>query len=109
MVAQTPTAAPAAATAGPIQLDIMLTDKAGNPITGLKQDDFKLLDNRQPVAISSFKDHESGDGTAAALLIVLDNLNSDFEDVTTERLQIEGYPEEKRREAGESGGSLCVD
>ena len=89
--AQAPQPATAAETAIPIQLDVVVTDKAGNPIAGLKQEDFTLLDNRQPVAMRSFKDHEAGDGTASAVLIVLDNLNSDFEAVTTERLQIENY------------------
>jgi VWFA-related protein len=91
MVAQAPPAAAATETAVPIQFDVMVTDKAGNPIPGLKQEDFKLLDNRQPVTISSFADHEPGGGTPAAVLIVLDNLNADFEAVTTARLQIESY------------------
>jgi len=91
VVAQAPAAAPVAATAGPIQFDVMVTDKAGNPITGLKQDDFKLTDNKQPIAITSFQDHAAGSGTPAAVLIVLDNLNANFTAVTTERLQIEDY------------------
>jgi VWFA-related protein len=90
-VAQAQPAAPAAGSAGPIQLDVMVTDKAGNPIPGLKQENFKLTDNRQPVTISSFAAHQPGDGTAATVIIVLDNLNANFTSVTTERLQIEDY------------------
>lgn len=90
-VAQTPPAAPAAETAVPIQFEVMVTDKAGNPIPGLKQEDFKLTDNRQPVTIRSFTERKAGDGSSAALVIVLDNLNADFNSVTTERLQLEKY------------------
>jgi VWFA-related protein len=89
--AQAPVPATAAATATPIQLDVVVTDKTGKPIPGLKQEDFTLVDDRQQVAISSFKDHAAVDGGGAALIIVLDNLNADFNDVTTERLQLEGY------------------
>ncbi len=90
-IARAQAAAPAAESAGPIQLDVVVTDKAGNPITGLKQEDFTLLDNKQPVAIHAFTAHAAGDGTAAAVLVVLDNLNANFNTVTSERLQLEDY------------------
>src|SRR5579863_7707002 len=86
-VAQAPATPPAAGSATPIQFDVMVTDKAGNPITGLKQDDFKLTNNKQPIAITSFEDHAAGSSTPAAVIIVLDNLNANFTSVTTERLQ----------------------
>src|SRR4029077_16691676 len=39
---------------GTIHLDIMVTDSAGNRVTGLQPWDLKLLDNNQPRKILSF-------------------------------------------------------
>lgn len=87
-------AAPPAAAPGPITLDVVVTDKAGNPIRGLKQEDFTLLDNRQPAAIRSFAAHEidpsRGDDNQG-LFIVIDNVNAGFNLVSTARVQIENY------------------
>jgi VWFA-related protein len=41
------------ATEGFIRLDLSVTDRSGNPVTGLAPDDFKLLDNGQPTEILS--------------------------------------------------------
>jgi len=40
---------------GPIYLDVMVTDKAGAPVSGLELKDFTLLDNNQPGKILSFQ------------------------------------------------------
>lgn len=40
---------------GPISLDVVVTDKAGAPISGLELKDFTLLDNDQPGKILSFQ------------------------------------------------------
>jgi VWFA-related protein len=103
--AQTPAAETGTAAPAPVRMNIVVTDKAGNPIAGLKQDDFKLTDNRQPVTIRSFGEHQAADSSAAGLLIVLDNLNADFNAVTTERLQIEGY---FRRNGGKLANPAAV-
>ncbi len=37
--------------------DVTVTDRHGNPVSGLTQADFQILDNRAPQAISSFEEH----------------------------------------------------
>jgi hypothetical protein len=39
---------------GPIQLDVVVTDKSGKPMAGLSQSDFTLLDNNRPASILNF-------------------------------------------------------
>ena len=108
-VAQAVPAASTAETAVPIQFEVMVTDKAGNPISGLKQEDFKLTDNRQPVTIHSFTERKAGDGSSAVLVIVLDNLNADFTSVTTERLQLEKYLQQNGGKLANPVGVFVLD
>lgn len=42
-----------------INIDVVVTDKKGNPVTGLKKDDFELLENRTPKTISNFYEVEA--------------------------------------------------
>jgi VWFA-related protein len=37
-----------------VRVDVVVTDKSGNPVTGLGQDEFTLLDEGQPQAIETF-------------------------------------------------------
>jgi VWFA-related protein len=37
--------------------DVTVTDKQGNPITGLTENDFRLLDNGKPQKLGSFEEH----------------------------------------------------
>src|ERR1041385_4328421 len=41
-----------------INVDVVVTDKKGNPITGLTKDDFELYENGQPKLISNFYEVE---------------------------------------------------
>jgi len=38
-----------------IYLDVVVTPKSGEPVSGLQQQDFTVMDNKAPVAISSFR------------------------------------------------------
>jgi len=40
-----------------IQLDVVVTDKSGKPVPGLTQQDFTVLDNKQPTPILTFHPH----------------------------------------------------
>ena len=40
-----------------VQVDVVVTDKAGNPITGLKQDDFAVLQDGKPQPVRAFEAH----------------------------------------------------
>jgi hypothetical protein len=61
-----------------IRLDVAVTDKDGHPVTGLKQQDFKLWDNGQPGKIVSW---QAFDGVTTEpdppveVILVLDELN----------------------------------
>ena len=37
-----------------VNVDVFVTDKAGNPITGLTVDDFELYEDGKPIAITNF-------------------------------------------------------
>jgi VWFA-related protein len=41
-----------------VLLDVVVTDKAGNPVPGLTKDDFKILEDGKPQAIASFETPE---------------------------------------------------
>ncbi len=75
---------------GQIVLDVEVTDKSGNPVAGLQQQDFTVLDNSRPSAILSFKpegEAVAGAGTDATpqLFLVLDEVNTELERVMYER------------------------
>ena len=63
---------------GLIKLDVVVTDKSGKPVTGLKAEDVTLLDNGQPTKIVTF---QAFDGIAAKpdppveVILVIDELN----------------------------------
>jgi VWFA-related protein len=39
-----------------VQVDVVVVDKDGNPVTGLKTSDFTLLDRKKPQAIATFEE-----------------------------------------------------
>jgi len=86
--------APAPATDRSIVLDVVVTDKSGKPVAGLQQQDFTLLDNKQPRKIDSF---EAIQGGAAAsdppvdIVLLVDEVNTDFTHVSFARAQIEKF------------------
>ena len=41
-----------------VQVDVVVTDKAGNPITGLKQEDFAVLQDGKPQPVKAFEAHD---------------------------------------------------
>lgn len=43
-----------------VSVEVFVTDKAGNPITGLEADDFEILEDGKPVAITNFYAVEDG-------------------------------------------------
>jgi len=66
---------------GSIQLDVVVTDKQGIPVTGLDLNDFTLLDDKKPAKIVSFRannalSQRADDSTQVILL--LDAVNLDY-------------------------------
>ena len=92
-----------------VLLDIVVTDKKGKVVTDLKQSDFSVYDNGAPQRIRSFEGPSShvmpagtgmivrstADlakiGAAPVTLLVLDELNTSFEDSAYARNRLEKY------------------
>lgn len=77
-----------------IILNVVVTDKKGQPIPGLQAGDFTLLDNGQPKDISAFRalEAETLDWEPARVVIVIDAINSDLDIVAKERDQVGRFP-----------------
>jgi VWFA-related protein len=77
-----------------ITLDVVVTDKSGKPVPGLQQQDFTLLDNKQPQKILSFQAVQGGAATAdppVEVVLLVDEVNTTFTRVSFERAQIEKF------------------
>lgn len=53
-------------TARTVVLDVMVVDNKGEPVKGLKQSDFQVLEDGTPQVIDSFHEHTASDPTVAA-------------------------------------------
>jgi VWFA-related protein len=65
-------------TQGMIRLDVVVTDKNGNPVTGLRQQDFTLHDNGQPGKIVSWQAFDAVTARPdppVEVILVIDELN----------------------------------
>jgi len=63
-----------------LTLDVVVTDKAGTPVRGLRQQDFTLLDNKQPQGLTSFRAVDVAAATPAPyieIVVVIDAINAD--------------------------------
>lgn len=77
-----------------ITLDVVVTDKSGKPVAGLQQQDFKLLDNKQPQKVVSFDAIQGGAAAAdppVEVVLLVDEVNTRFTNVSFERSQIDKF------------------
>ena len=79
---------------GLIKLDVVVTDKAGNPISGLRSSDLTLLDSGRPQKILSF--HGFDEITAkpdepVELILVIDTVNLSQEQVAAAKNSAEKF------------------
>ena len=51
---------------GLVGIDAVVTDKSGNPVTGLGPDDFELFENRKRQTISNFSEYRETEVTRAS-------------------------------------------
>lgn len=74
---------------GSRSLDVLVTDKQGNPISGLDQKDFTLLDNGQARPILSFEAIDPrSNPDALQIVIAVDMINTGFDQIAYEREQL---------------------
>jgi VWFA-related protein len=78
------------AASGNIHLDVVVTAKSGPPVADLQQQDFTLLDNGSPQAISSFQ-AVTGRQAPAQVVLVIDAINVDAQAIGYERVQIDKF------------------
>jgi VWFA-related protein len=77
-----------------LTLDVVVTDKAGKPVRGLQQQDFTLLDNKQPQGLTSFRAVDLAAGTPAPyieIVVVIDAINADLMKAEMEREGIKKF------------------
>lgn len=88
---------------GELQLNVVVTDKQGKPIAGLERGDFTLLDNNHAAEIQSFRafsvaaDMPQDEGPAEQIVLVIDDVNVDFQQIAFSRFGIDQF---LRRDAG---------
>ena len=79
---------------GKIKLDVLVSDGAGKPVTGLQPWDFKILDDNQPRKVMSFKAYDGvqvmPDPPVEAILVI-DTANLPFSQVAFVRQQVEQF------------------
>src|ERR1700728_3058481 len=81
-----------------ITLDVVVTDKSGKPVPGLQQQDFTLLDNKQPQKILSFQatDLATNDSTRGAdsplqAIVLVDAVHTSFRSVGYARQELQKF------------------
>jgi VWFA-related protein len=75
-----------------IILNVEVTDTSGKQVTGLKEEDFTLLDNQIPRKLLSFKEKSDKMPSARThVLLVLDGLNNNSRTLGLERKGIEKF------------------
>ncbi len=74
-----------------IVLNVQVTDPSGKLVTGLKPEDFNVLDESQAQKISSFRSIDDGARARAHVLIVIDSLNNSSRGLAYERMEIEKF------------------
>jgi VWFA-related protein len=77
-----------------IKLDVVVTDHSGKPIAGLQQQDFTLLDNKEPQKILSFEAKSTATlmpDAPVEVILVVDEVNLGYERVAYERDEIKKF------------------
>jgi VWFA-related protein len=73
-----------------IYLDVVVGPKSGAPVAGLQQQDFTLLDNKSPQAITLFQAF-TGREAPIQVVLVIDAINTDAQNIGYQRLQIDKF------------------
>jgi VWFA-related protein len=76
---------------GRIRLDVMVTDAAGKPVSGLELQDFTLLDDGHPQKIASFlpfNGSTTNPDTPVQIILVIDFVNLPFQELSFVREEV---------------------
>lgn len=73
-----------------IYLDVEVTRKPGEPVAGLQQKDFTLLDNKEPAEITSFQAYD-GSQESVEVVLLIDSVNVGSQEVAQARIGAERY------------------
>ncbi len=71
-----------------IYLDVLVTKKSGQPVTGLAAKDFSLLDDKKQEKITSFKE-VSAQEKPVEVIVLIDSINTDYDVVAEVRQQLD--------------------
>ena len=77
-----------------VTLDVVVTDKSGNPVPGLQEQDFTIFDNKRPQPAASFRAVAQGskeDAPPLRVVFVIDEVNIPFRAMANARQQLEKY------------------
>lgn len=100
-----PAPAPGAAQAARrLRFDVVVTDAAGKPVSGLEEKDFRVLDNGQPdtiAAFGAFGGQASKPEPPVQLIVLLDSVNVGIQYVTFARQEVARFLKQ-------GGGHLSV-
>jgi VWFA-related protein len=81
---------PAQPNDGKVHLDVVVSQKSGPVVMGLKQEDFTILDNNTPRGITSFRAVDGRKAPVEVILIV-DAVNTVYTTVSRERQEIDRF------------------
>jgi VWFA-related protein len=73
-----------------IELNVVVTDRSGKVIPGLRQQDFSIFDNKRPGNILSFR-AVNGASAPVEVVFVVDQVNTSFDRVAFERDEIKKF------------------
>jgi VWFA-related protein len=88
--APTPSNAQTEPSSRTINLDVVATRKPGEPVTGLQQSDFTILDDKIQQPITAFHAF-SGSEEPLEVVVLIDSVNTDFNVVAQDRIGIERF------------------
>lgn len=75
-------------------LDVVVTDRSGNPVPGLHQQDFTVLDGKQPQTIVSFEavdETSEPAGPPLRAIVLVDAINTPFQGLAFERQELDRF------------------
>ena len=89
MVAQQ-SAAPGMTTSRTVRLNVEAETKSGEPVSGLTQQNFRVMDNGAPQNVTSFKEVSVGQ-EQVEVIVLIDAVNANFDTAAYARDQVQRF------------------